>query len=570
MHKKNLSLTGFIVALACSVHLFATIPTQKEASVNKRRVEALLKQNLISQPQCISVPEGWFIYSFNPDVNGWLQKPLVIESIQSIREALKPNLKIPLTKEGFTPASTRRAEDEHDSTGYNAIWVRDCCWQYYALKIQDTKEARRLVMSLLGFYSTDDQISRFLHVIKNPEIADPSHNPNAAMDVPLIRFSSKTLTHYLVDGKPQPWNHLQFDSHGLFLLMLSDALSSGIISSEDLTPKYLEAITLFPAFFTQMRYWDKKDAGPWEEDLMFNASSAGIVAAGLKRFKSVIDQNKVLKKEIEKTLNSLLSIGVKYKDLDLVKKIQTAFTSQHILELYGKGVERVEKDLSLGGEAPDVNGKGIDRGADAALLFLCVPYNALFSDNPKKIKQILNIDLSLIGPFGMSRYKYDAYQAANFWIDYDISSDIIGHKTETLLFATRLKKGFLPAKDPFDAQWFFDSIVALAYYTLAKEESKHEDRLYYLRKGDVHLKRSLGQLTGPNNFAADGAKLGPWQLAESVNTVIDTERKPLPMHSPICPLGWATAALQMALEGAERAHLYVESEAKVFAYSSTD
>lgn len=520
---------GFLIFLfvCLSSSLFATLPTLEQTQVNKARVEKLLAKGSYLEPQCISVPEGGFVYAFHPTIASFVKKPMDVQLIGQIASELKPFLKLTLTKEGFAPASTRYSEDEVDPTGYSAIWVRDCAWQYYALKIQNRDEARRLTLSLLSFYSTPDQIGRFRKVIKDPSIADPTINPNAMMDVPLIRFSSKTLSHYLVQGKPERWNHLQFDSHGLFLLMLADALTSGVISIEDLTEKHLEVLALFPPFFNQTRYWEKRDAGPWEEELLMNASSAGIVASGLEQMGKVAHLNKTL---------------------------QIAYTPELIADLVSKGIVRVETDLNLGGEAPNITGKTLDRTADAALLFLLVPGKALYFDNLKRIKQILNIDGSLVGPYGVMRYDYDAYQAANFWIDFDVSSKISGPKTLFSLFATRLNKGFMPAKNAYSAQWFFDSIVAMAYYNLSQIEKETDSKLYYLGKGDLHLKRSLGQLTGSNSYSSNGEKLPPLQLSESINTLINQQGRPLPAHSPICPLGWATAALQLALGSAELAH----------------
>ena len=521
---------SLLCVLCISGQLFATLPTKPETEANRERVDTLIEKNLYPTPQCISVPEGGFVYVFHPDVTSWIEKQLDADAVKSIAAKLKPYLKLTLTKEGFAPASTRYSEDQVDPTQYNAIWVRDCVWQYFALKIQNRDEARRLALSLLRFYSTPDQIKRFQKVIADPSILDTSKNPNAAMDVPLIRFSSKTLTHYLVDGKPQRWNHLQFDSHGLFLLLVADGLTSGIISTEDLTKKNLEVLALFPVFFKRTQYWKKGDAGPWEEELLWNASSAGIVASGIQQMGRVVAQNKGL------------------------EKIKAAYASQNIAELVNKGRLRVEKDLRLGGEAPNFTGTTIDRTADAALLFLLVPGAVLYADSPERIKQILNIDGSLISPYGVNRYQYDAYQAANFWIDFDVSSKIVGPVTKFSLFATRLKKGFMPSKNAYSAQWFFDSIIAQVYYNLSKLEKGSEAKRYYLGKGDLHLKRSLGQLTGPTSYASNGEKLPPLQLAESVNTVIDASGQPFPAHSPICPLGWATAALQMALSAAEEAH----------------
>lgn len=520
----------FVLFLSACGTLFATLPSESETKENRARVEALIAKDGYALPACISVPEGGFVYAFHPDVIAWIEQPLDLDRVKGIAEKLKPSLKLTLTKEGFAPASTRYSQEAVDPTQYNAIWVRDCVWHYFALKVQNRDEARRLSLSLLRFYSTPDQVKRFQMVINDPSIADPTKKPSAAMDVPLIRFSSQTLSHYLVDGKPQEWNHLQFDSHGLFLMMIADGLTSGILSVEDLTKENFTLLALFPPFFQRTRYWEKTDAGPWEEELLWNASSAGLIAAGLQQMERVVAQNKGL------------------------ERLRGAYGQDVISQLVAMGTARVEKDLSLGGEAPNFTGRTLDRRADAALLFLCIPSSGLYASDPERIKQILNIDDSLVGPYGVQRYQYDAYQAANFWISYDLPSKIEGASTLFSLFATRLKKGFMPAKNPYSAQWFFDSVVAQVYYTLSKLEKELDAKQYSLSKGDLHLKRALGQFTGPDSYASDGSKLPPMQLAESINTVIDDAARPFPAHSPICPLGWATAALQMALGAAEEAH----------------
>jgi len=518
---------------------FAHLPSQEETIENRSRLNSLIDSQ--SQPQCFSIPEGGFVYYFHPDVEKWLAKPLNIETIREIRKSLAPHLKIPLTNEGFTAAATRTSEDEPDITNYSAVWVRDCCWSYFGLKTYDVSASKQLILSLLDFYSTENQRDRFLSVIRNPSIADPSLNPKAHMSVPLIRFSSRTLSHHQVDGKAQEWNHLQFDSHGLFLLALADAISTHILQPSDLKPQHLATIALFPAFFTAVNYAAKKDAGPWEEELLYNASSAGFVASGLKRISAVIEDLH-LKQELAIALKSI-------KDSSLIHKIKTALLPENIEQLYQKGLKRVEANLKLGGEAPE----NLNRRADVALLFLCLLDYTPYHNQEEKIREILNINLSLIGPYGIYRYHKDPYQAANYWVTYSSPSPITGINTPELIFIQRFHKGYSPNKQPFDAQWFFDSNFAQIYYHLASLQSEPIARTYYIRQGDIHLKRALGQFTGPDAIAANGEKLKPWQLPESINTVMESSGiHPLP--SPICPLNWAKAVFLMALSEAEKTH----------------
>ncbi len=542
---KSMNQSLLLLLSLASFHLHAHVPSKEETIANRKRIESL------ATPKCSAVPEGGFVYFYHPMVGEWVQEAFQLQKIREIRAKLAPYLKIPLTKEGFTSASTRRDESEMDATGYSAIWVRDCCWHYYGLKISDREAAKTLMLNLANFYAEKGQIQRLLNVIENPQVADPKQNTNAHMDVPLIRFSSKTLSHHQVDGKDQEWNHLQLDSHGLFLLALSDALSTKIVSPVDFKPQYFEALALFPAFFTEIDYAQKGDAGPWEEELLHNASSAGLVASGQKRIMEVINATPALRQGLN---DAVVRLKKQYNNRAVLKKIESSLSAENIKRLYQAGLKRVEKNLNLGGEAPNLDGKGIDRRADIALLFLCLPEHALYTNNTQKIREILNLTLSLVGPYGVYRYKYDAYQAANYWIASQVPSAISGPETPQRTFVTRFEKGYTPSKQPLDAQWFFDSNFAKVYYNLSMLEKDPQVQAYYVRKGDMHLKRSLGQLTGLDSYAANGEKLPPLQLPESINTVIDIRQGVSPMPSPICPLGWATAALLMALESAETAH----------------
>lgn len=529
--------------------LQAHIPTQQQTEMYRNQLDGLVS------PRCLSVPEGAFVYCYHPLVETWLEQPLNRDLLKEIEHHLKPHLEIPFTKEGFTQAVAKPEGDPFGEVSYSAIWVRDCCWHYYGLKIHEPQKAATLMLNLLNFYSTDQQMARFLSVIENPQSADPRLDPMAHMKVPLIRFSAKTLSHHQFENRDQEWNHLQFDSHGLFLLALSDALSSGILSPESLHQKHYAILALFPAFLARTNYAQKGDAGPWEERLQLNASSAGLVAAGIKRIMEVIKSNATPNQGLE---NGIALLKMKETPSDLIPMIESALSAENIQNLYQSGLKRVEENLRLGGEAPDLKGVGVDRRADAALLFLCLVEHTPFFDNPEKIREILTINSALIGPYGIYRYRYDPYQTCNYWIDFDVSSPIRGAKTPLFETLDWWKKGYMPHRQPHDAQWFFDSCFADLYYHLSMMEKEELTKAYYLKHGDIHLKRALAQLTGPNAHAANGQPLEPFQLPESINTVFDSVYNARPFPSCISPLSWAKAAMQMALARAQLAHAQLE------------
>lgn len=531
-------IKSFLLCIFFFSSLQAYAPTKQQIIQSR---EALTSPPSV---KCMTIPEGGFVYFFNESLTPFLAAPLNQETLSELKRKLNPHLKIPFSREGFTMTSTRRSEDELDETNYSAIWVRDSCWHYFSLAINDQTKAKTLLMSLLKFYSSPEQKKRFINVILNPEIADPEINPNAAMSVPLIRFSRQTFCHHQVDGKDQVWNHLQFDSHGLFLTALSNAFKNQILSPQDLTADAIEVLSLFPAFFMSTEYWQRGDSGPWEEILMNNASTIGLIAAGLRNFNEMLGQNPSLHEH-------LLSAAYKMKD---GKLIASQLMPDALDYLYEKGIEQVEFNLKLGGEAPDVRGSGNHRGADVALLFLCFPDGALFYESEEMIQNVLNITSGLIGPFGIFRYKLDAYQALNYWINYDVPSPINGKKTAEFEFLTRFQKGYMPADQAHDAQWFFDSTFAGIYYHLCELTQDVTTRSFYLRRGDFHLKRALGQFTSEAAVAANGEKIPAMGLPESINTVLTEQHVYHPMPSPICPLTWAVASMNIALDKAFKAH----------------
>ena len=339
MIKTKLVFSCFI---AMAQILQAHIPTQQETAIYRSHLDGVIS------PKCISIPEGSFVYCYNPTVEKWLEKTFNLSLLKEIERYLKPHLSIPLTKEGFSQAVATPEGDQFGEVSYSAVWVRDCCWHYYGLKTQNRREAVKLMESLLKFYSSEEQISRFLSVIKNPSIADPSLDSMAHMNVPLIRFSSKTLSHHQFENKDQEWNHLQFDSHGLFLLALSDALSSGILQPRSLTQKNYAVLALFPAFFSQTNYAQKPDAGPWEERLQYNASSAGLIASGIKRIMEVLHSNTTLEQGLKKGIEELKNKKI---NPDVIEIVESAMSNKNIQHLYQDGLDRVEKNLSFGGEA---------------------------------------------------------------------------------------------------------------------------------------------------------------------------------------------------------------------------
>ncbi len=489
----------------------------------------------------ILCPEGEFIAVYNKKSEAWVKKEIDKDSLRDIRSELAPGLYIGLNKRGFAPASTRAAGGEKDTTNYDAIWVRDNVWVYFSLLADPARkdDAKKLLLALWDYYSTDAQIKRFENIIADP-LLDTDQ-----MAMPHVRFdgNSPGLGDVMVDGKPQVWNHRQIDAHGIFFTALGEAILDDLIDENDLTEKRFKVLSLYPLFLKKIEFWDYEDAGAWEELPRKNTSSIGLVTRSLEVWEGLLYRTgSVYADRFHKKFAPMLE-----KEN---KEIQAAWTVSALRELTGKGLGTVKKQLMLGGESPDYPPDDIHfRLADAALIFLIQP-SPLEGLSEEDMRKAVLIVETLRRPFGVLRYRHDSYQAGNYWIkppeaEKDKPS-LTGDTSSKDAFLWRLST-LIPDTE---AEWFFDSLLALARLHLAEITDNENLRREDIHAAKVHLKRALGQLTG-NSISADGNPAKPMELPESINTVvIDGHAYHLP--SPIVPLNWSKAGMSMALQKYEK------------------
>lgn len=484
-------------------------------------------------------PEGEFITVFNDKVEEWVKKKIDKAALAEIREKLKESLYIKLNKRGFAPAASRDADGKEDKTHYDAIWVRDNVWVYYSLLDDPNRkdDARRLLLALWDYYATAPQSARFSDIIANPALSQDE------MAMPHIRFdgNSQSLDDVMIDGKPQHWNHRQLDAHGIFFTALGEAVTKGIIKSGDLTGDRFRVLSLYPLFLEKIAFYNYEDAGAWEEIARKNTSSIGLAVRSLEVWRDLLYKD--TDKEAASFLKNYIAMLNKQD-----KQITDSWSENNLSFLINKGLGTIKRQLALGGESPDYKPEDIHfRLADAALIFLIQP-SPVDGLSEEEMRKALLIVETLKRPAGILRYNNDSYQSGNFW-KKSPDKDAAGLTADTSsknAFLSRLA-GLIPDTE---AQWFFDSLLALARLHLADITKDAKLREQDIFRAAVHLKRALGQITG-DTITADGSRSKPWLAPESINTVItDGRRYYLP--SPIVPLNWAKASLNMALRRYEK------------------
>ncbi len=511
-----------------------------------KKSTAVLKARLARGPvhRLVHAPEGEFIVVFNPRVEAWVSRRLTKEALCGIRRELAPSLEIPLTAEGFARAADRKTGGKRDETHYDTVWVRDAVWVFFSLRErpETRRDARRLLLALWDYYASPAQVRRFDDVIAHPRLASD------IMRVPRIRFDVHPHGPDDVlddEGRPQVWNHRQNDAHGLFLIALADAVRQGLVVSEDLNRDRGDVLLRFPAFFERTRFASGEDAGAWEEVERRNTSSIGLVTRAMESWRRLLYARDGNRDEAFRARFRRLrdASGRPWKD---------AWRAESLDRLIVRGLRTVRRQLALGGESPDYDPYDVRfRTADSALLFLLVP-SPLEGLRETELRQAVAIVETLRGPAGILRYRNDSYQSGNYWIRRPGKRKEIPREGGTEEASSRdafLRRGesLIPGTE---AQWFFDSILALARLQLAStaRDGRRRDQDCFLAM--VHLKRALGQLTGSFDggsvLAANGDVLDPLLPPESINTVIMGRRSHW-LPSPITPLNWARATLDMAL-----------------------
>ena len=368
-----------------------------------------------------------------------------IQEIYSLLEKHK-TFDFPVLNNGLFPAAI--LQDDTEYTGYSNVWVRDnihIAHSFYVLGKYDI--AIQNAHTLMAYF--------IKHKWRFEGIIEGKLNAADAMNRPHIRFNGNQL-----EEINEAWAHAQNDALGYFLWFYCTLAKQEFLEPQD---SEWEMLVFFPFYFQAIQYWNDEDSGHWEEESKIEASSIGVVVAGLV----------ALKKLIHSTSNRVFAYkGNQINDEILDQLIQVGeSTLYNILP------------------AECIQAKPKHRQYDAALLFLIYPLRIVQN---KIADQILcEVIENLQGEQGIRRYLRDT-----FWCrDYkDVPPNI-----RTALVVERekwLEKQGRALRAGEEAQWcIFDPIVSIIFGI--KYQQTHEEK--YLQKQIEYLNRSLQQLTAKDS-----------------------------------------------------------------------
>jgi phosphorylase kinase alpha/beta subunit len=375
---------------------------------------------------------------------------------------------------------------EIESTGYDKVWIRDNIHIAHAHYVRgETDVAIRNVTSLMDYFKKFQW--RFERVI------EAQVDSGQAMERPHIRFDGINLAEL-----DQHWGHSQNDALGYFLWFYCKLANEGYLKPQ---PEDLEILALFPFFFQAIRYWDDEDNGHWEEEPKVEASSIGVVIAGLKELKQLI-----LKETIPVSACQYQDIPVRIQFLDKLIA-QGTIALNHILP------------------AECIQPESKKRRYDAALLFLIYPLQVIDDEIGDQIlRDVIN---NLQGDYGIKRYLGDSYWCADY-------GQKLPSKSRTTDFSDDMTSRDALLKKGEEAQWcLFDPIISIIFglkFQKTRQEKYRQQQIYYLN-------RSLGQLTG------EDCPFGEFKCPELY--YLENSRY---VPNPNTPLLWTQANLSIALQ----------------------
>ena len=342
-------------------------------------------------------------------------------------------------------------------TNYHASWVRDNVHVAFAhFTNGQTAVATKAAIALTKFFHTQQQ--RFREIIATPSLkAEPQRRPH-------IRFDGGTLTEL-----PQTWSHAQNDALGAYLWFYCTLALTGNVPASEWD---IDTLALFPRYFRAIEFWADQDSGHWEEVPKVEASSIGIVVAGLRKLRELVRKAPDLTGEGWPYIFSTPIRGL----------IRDAIPEADLIDLIHRGEDALAAILPAECVQPDPKK---NRPYDAALLFLIYPFGVV--TGPMTDTIIAQTEAHLRGPVGIKRYLGDSFYCTDYESNMARQND-----DPTRDFSQNIAGRDALLQGGSEAEWcVFDPILSVIFGKRYQESHKPED----LRKQTEYLNRSLAQLT---------------------------------------------------------------------------
>jgi hypothetical protein len=337
----------------------------------------------------------------------------------------------PRLANGLFPAAAVSAKTSY--TGYARVWVRDNVHLAQAAHVLGrTAWAVDNLQALARFFAT--QAPRFDAIIAGA--ADPEDVGRR----PAIRFDGHRLR-----ALGERWPHAQNDALGYFLWMYCRLVRERAIPAGAIA---WDVLLRFPPYFRAIRYWRDEDSGHWEERRKIEASSIGVVVAGLEALRALAPRDREQRRELD----------------DLIARGRSALAA--ILP-----AECVQRDPRK------------RRRHDSALLFLIWPLAVVGGEMAERI--IEGVCGTLQGEQGVRRYLGDSFWCA----DYKRKLPA-GKRTTDWSGSLEIRDALMAPGQ--EAEWcLFDPVLSIIF----GRRYQRTGAVTWRQRQVHHLNRSLGQLT---------------------------------------------------------------------------
>lgn len=366
----------------------------------------------------------------------WLDSKSTAADAQRVIDFLQQHgtFRFPALPNGLFSAAVSEG-DEHQTTGYANIWVRDNIHIAHAhWVIGDTAAAVRNVRAILDFYCK--YRSRFFGIITGRvDASDPMNRPHIRFRGDLTELTEK-------------WSHAQNDALGYWLWLTSKLALTGDLV---LRPEDVHVLILLLKYWEKIRYWGDEDSGHWEESRKVAASSIGVAVGGLLSFLQWLEHG----------------VGREF----VPNRAEARQLANRLLEAGQAALKQILPHECLSSDPAKA------RRYDSALLFLLYPME--LGESIPGATIVTDICENLLGPYGIRRYLGDSYWCADY-------KTLLGADERTADFSDNLGSRDQLLKPGMEAQWcIFDSILSIVAW------KRFRDRNQQL----FHLQRSLSQLT---------------------------------------------------------------------------